>query len=99
MKTVIAICLMLIIALALYAEPNDPNAMPVGPYEIASLRAITQIEKKALEINGTTLQQVIDRMLRHEVAKAKRRIVEDYLKEMMNDLTLIEIQTKLDLLK
>ncbi len=74
-----SIILLLVVAVVcglLFADPNDPNGIPVDPYNVNSLRPLTAEEVLALKINGTTFQQAVDLMMDRQVGKAKRKYKE-----------------------
>lgn len=69
----------MILSLVLSTYPllwADPNTPPVNPYDVASLRPLTEYQKRALAINGKTLQQVVDFAMKREMQKARRTLAE-----------------------
>lgn len=99
MKTIL--CLIFIVggAMVLLAEPNEPNE-PVLVidlnyiYEVESLRPINPLEMDAMRINGATLQRVVDIALRNEIRRAKRVTVEKAFEQMIEKMTLTEIEAR-----
>ena len=93
MKTLKILIILLVLTVAiLWADPNTP---PVKPYDVASLRPLTEYQKRALAVNGKTLQQVVDFAMKREVQKAIRtlsdRLVRFKTIEALDELKTLDV--------
>jgi len=86
MKTKIAIIIVIVLlvcGIISAADPNEPVLL-----QIVRVRLLTAEESLALQVNGLTLSQLVNRLLEHELPQQIRRAKEN----LSNKLTLIEIQ-------
>jgi len=86
MKTKIAIIIVIVLLVCGIISAADPNEPVI--LQIVRVRLLTAEESLALQVNGLTLSQLVNRLLEHELPQQIRRAKEN----LSNKLTLIEIQ-------
>jgi len=86
MKTKIAIIIVIVLFVCGLISAADPNEPAIT--QIVRVRLLTAEESLALEVNGLTLSQLVNKLLERELPRQVKRAKEN----LSNKLTLIEIQ-------